>query len=106
MNTLFNLFYFIFLKFFIMALGVFLVVIGLILWIKRLENARKPKTEGEKMANPYIIEHERKLIDDGIYQEYVDWCMFHGELPMEKKGFDEIRMKEWELRRKVNKAMR
>ena len=86
--------------------GFILVVIGLILWVKRLNNARKPKTEGEKMANPYVIEHERKMIDDSVYQEYMDWCKFHGELPMEKKGFDEIRMKEWKLKQQIKKAMR
>lgn len=92
------------------VLGVFLVLIGLTLWVRRLIDAEKErkrvKSEGEKMLNPYVIEHERKMIDDSVYEEYIEWCKFHGELPMEKKGFDEIRMKEWELRRKVNKAMK
>ena len=92
------------------VLGVFLVLIGLTLWVRRLIDAEKErkrlKSEGEKMANPYVIEHERKIIDDSVYSEYIEWCKFHGELPMEKKGFDEIRMKEWKLKQAVRKSMR
>ena len=92
------------------VLGFFLVLMGLTLWVRRIETARKErnreKTEGENMLNPYVLEHERKLIDDEVYDEYIEWCKFHGELPMEKKGFDEIRMKEWKLQQQIRKAMK
>lgn len=109
-NTVFGVIYDTNLAIDMVVLGVFLILIGLVLWARRIESARKErkrvKSEGEKLINPYIIEHERKVIDDDIYDEYIDWCKFHGELPMEKKGFDELRIKEWELSRKVRKSMR
>lgn len=109
-NTVFGVIYDTNLAIDMVVLGVFLILIGLVLWARRIESARKErkrvKSEGEKLINPYIIEHERKVIDDEIYEEYEKWCIFHGELPMEKKGFDELRIKEWELNKKVRKAMR
>lgn len=109
-NTVFGAIYDTILAIDMVVLGVFLILIGLVLWARRIESTRKErkrvKSEGEKLINPYIIEHERKVIDDEIYEEYEKWCMSHGELPMEKKGFDELRIKEWELNRKVRKAMR
>lgn len=62
-----------------------------------------PKTEGEVLGNKYIIEHEKKIEDDKIYEEYLEWCKFKGEIPVDKVGFDEHRMKEFQMYKKLLK---
>lgn len=84
------------------VIAVFLVLVGLVLWIRQLKDARKPKDE----RNKYIVEHEKKLKDDAVYDEYMEWCKFHGELPMEKAGFDELRQKEWKLEQKIRRSIK
>lgn len=89
------------------VLGVFLLIKNVIRKnIERRKEQKREKSEGEILQNPYILEHERKIIDDEIYEEYVEWCKFRGELPVDKKGFDEHRTKEWKLQNKIKKSMR
>lgn len=56
--------------------------------------------------NPYIDTHQKKMNDDKLYDEYLEFCKKNGELPMEKSGFRELRMKEEKLKEKINKAIR
>ena len=93
-----------------MILAVILIVIGMLFFLYRKE-ARKnealfaePKpTEGEVLKNKYIIEHEKKLIDDAVYEEYLDWCKLKGEMPVDKEGYNEHRMKEFQMYKKLLK---
>lgn len=93
-----------------MILAVILIVIGMLFFLYRKE-ARKnealfaePKpNEGEVLGNKYIIEHEKKIKDDVEYEEYLEWCKFKGESPVEKQGFDEHRMKEFQMYKKLLK---
>lgn len=62
-----------------------------------------PKTEGEILGNKYIIEYENKMKDDAVYAEYLEWCKFKGEIPVDKVGFDEHRMKEFQMYKKLLK---
>lgn len=92
------------------VLGVFLILVGLILWVKNLQEKRierkRKKTEGERMGNRYVLEHERKLFDDKTYDEYLNWCKFHGELPLDKSGFDKFRDNENRFEQKIRKSLR
>ncbi|MEJ5105499.1 hypothetical protein [Chryseobacterium sp. MYb328] len=63
---------------------------------------RKKKSQ----VNPYIETHQNKMNDDKIYDDYIEFCKKNGELPMEKIGFRELRMREEELKRKINESMR
>lgn len=58
---------------------------------------------GETLNNKYILIHEQKLKDDAVYDEYLDWCKFKGESPVDKEGFDEHRMKEYQLYKQLVK---
>ena len=95
-------------------IAVLLIVIGSILMIRNgikkarmnYVEAKREKSEGEILKNPYILDHERKMEDDKIYDEYLDWCKFHGELPSDRKGFDEFRLREWRYRQRINEAMK
>lgn len=94
-----------------MGLAVVLVVIGIFLMVRnyilkiRQKKELKNRTfsEGETLNNKYIIDHEQKLIDDKVYDEYLDWCKFKGEVPAEKNGFDKHRMEEYQLYKKLIK---
>lgn len=90
-----------------MTIAVILFVLGVFL-LGRL-CLRKKKTvqklsEGETLGNRYIINHEKKLIDDAEYDEYLEWCKFKGELAVDKDGFDEHRMKEFLMYKKLLKS--
>ncbi len=94
-----------------MFLGAILVFIGFYFLVNSiLKNAKKKKentnrvfSDGEVLKNKYILEHEQKIIDDEVYEEYVDWCKVKGEIPVGKIGFDEHRMKEYHLYKKLIK---
>lgn len=57
-------------------------------------------------VNPYIDQHQKKMNDDRLYGEYLEFCKKNGELPMEKSGFKELRMKEEKQREKINNAFK
>lgn len=57
-------------------------------------------------VNPYIETHQKKMNDDKLYEEYIEFCKKNGELPMEKSGFQELRMKEEKMKEKINNAIR
>ncbi len=94
-----------------MFLAVILVVLGFILFVrgvsrsvqKRNAEHKKAFSDGEILRNKYIIDHEKKIVDDKEYEEYLEWCNVKGEIPVEKKGFDEHRMEEYHLYKKLLK---
>ncbi len=90
-----------------MILAFLLISFGFYVMIKSARKKNKPtvqqKTEGEVLKNKYIIEHEKKLQDDKVYEEYLDWCKFKGEIPVDKEGYDEHRMKEFQMYKKLIK---
>ncbi len=53
--------------------------------------------------NSYIKIHQKKISDDERYKQYLEWCKEKGQLPMDKKGFEEIRDNEKALYEKFNK---
>lgn len=63
---------------------------------------------GKKKAvvNPYIDQHQKKMNDDKLYDEYLEFCKKNGELPMEKSGFQELRMKEDKMKEKINNVFK
>ncbi|WBV60239.1 hypothetical protein PFY12_14520 [Chryseobacterium camelliae] len=77
--------------------------IGIFFFVKFIQavsrSAPKPK-------NHYIETHQKKINDDYLYDEYLKFCKEKGELPMEKSGFQELRMKEEAMKRKINNAIR
>ena len=60
----------------------------------------------QKPANHYIKTHQKKMQDDYLYDEYLKFCKDKGELPMEKSGFQELRMKEDAMKRKINECFK
>lgn len=94
-----------------MELAVILVITGVFLAVRNsvLKNRAKRElknrtlSEGEVLKNKYIIEHEQKMIDDTVYEEYLEWCKFKGEVPAEKNGFDKHRMEEYHLYKRLLK---
>ena len=78
-----------------MFFALLLILFGLTLLIYKLF---KPKT-----PNKYIAEHEKKIKDDAIYNEYLEWCKIMGENPADKNGFDELQMKEYMHYKKLMK---
>ena len=97
-----------------MAWTIFFIILAVFFSFQRWKDKKRaktelelkdnsPKSEGEILNNPYIIKHEQKLKDDALYQEYLDWCKSKGELPADKEGFDEYRMKEYVLYRNLKK---
>ncbi len=60
----------------------------------------------KRKVNPYIDVHQKKMNDDKMYDEYLEFCKSNGELPMEKSGFQELRMKEEKQRQKINDAFK
>ena len=94
-----------------MFFAVLLIVLGIILMVRnsllksrqKREMENRKLSEGETLNNKYIMIHEQKLKDDAVYDEYLDWCKFKGESPVDKVGFDEHRMKEYQLYKKLVK---
>lgn len=60
----------------------------------------------KSQVNPYIETHQKKMDDDKLYADYLEFCKMNGELPMEKSGFHELRMKEEKQRQKLNDAFK
>lgn len=91
-----------------MFLAVFLILLGIFFIIKKeVSKNKKEKTalsEGEVLQNRYIQNHEQKLKDDAEYEEYLEWCKMKGELAVDKDGFDEHRMKEFLMYKKLMKS--
>lgn len=95
-------------------ISIFLVFAGIFMLIRnsirksneRRKEARRIKSVGELLNNPYILEHEKKMKDDDAYEEYLKWCKKNGELSMSKSGFDNFRVNEWKLNERIKKAMR
>ncbi|MGL5233841.1 MAG: hypothetical protein ACRC8Z_03665 [Empedobacter falsenii] len=89
-----------------MFLALLLVVFGIFLLGRLSVKRKKPvkkQTDGEILGNSYIIEHEKKIADEKVYEEYLEWCKIKGELPIDKIGFDEHRMKEFMMYKKLLK---
>ncbi|MDV4023888.1 hypothetical protein CMT52_06020 [Elizabethkingia anophelis] len=84
-----------------MFIAFILIVLGIVLLVR--STISKPKerkqilSEGEVLKNKYIIEHEKKMLDDKEYEQYLEWCKIKGEVPSEKVGFDKHRMEEYHL---------
>ncbi len=91
-----------------MFLAVFLILLGVLFIIKKeVSKTKKEKTalsEGEVLQNRYIQNHEQKLKNDAEYEEYLEWCKMKGELAVDKDGFDEHRMKEFMMYKKLMKS--
>ncbi|PIF44297.1 hypothetical protein CLU96_1238 [Chryseobacterium sp. 52] len=82
-----------------MLIALFFVVIGFYLIRKSLVKKEKPV----QPANKYIVIHEQKIKDDSEYQDYFEWCKMKGEIAVEKEGYDEHRMKEYMMYKKLMK---
>ncbi|RMZ58963.1 hypothetical protein D1632_15470 [Chryseobacterium nematophagum] len=79
-----------------------LFIIGLYL-IAKVVFGKKKEVISNPPVNKYITRHEEKLKDDQEYKEYIEWCKIKGELANDKEGFDEYRMKEYQLYKKLIK---
>ncbi len=66
-------------------LALILFVCGIALMISNRKASKR---------NPYVEEHQRKMKDDILYKNYLNWCEENGQLPVDKIGFDKIRGKE------------
>jgi hypothetical protein len=84
-----------------MFLAFILIVLGIVLIVRSTVSKSKGRkqvlSEGEVLKNKYIIEHEKKMLDDKEYEEYIEWCKIKGEIPVEKEGYDKHRMEEYHL---------
>lgn len=83
------------LLFILLSLGVFFV------WKRYF--APKKESVVSSVKNRYIEIHEKKLVDDNEYTEYLEWCKMKGEIAVDKEGYDEHRMKEYLMYRKLIK---
>ena len=91
-----------------MIIAFFLIIIGVFFLFKSAFSKKKPienkiLSEGETLKNKYIMNHEKKIKDDAEYDEYLEWCKFKGELAVDKEGFNEYRMHEYQLYKKLLK---
>lgn len=82
-----------------MLIPFILIFIGIFLILKVVFRRKKH----EVLKNKYIENHEKKLKDDEDYSEYLEWCKIKGEIALEKEGYDEYRMKEYQLYKKLMK---
>ena len=93
-----------------MLVPLILLIVGLYLIAKVVFGKKKDRVvispdsrETAQPMNKYIARHEEKLKDDQEYQQYIEWCKMKGELAGDKEGFDEYRMKEYQLYKKLIK---
>ncbi|KUY29396.1 hypothetical protein [Elizabethkingia ursingii] len=90
-----------------MLIGLILISLGIIMAIKQIRKKPSEKkcfqTEGEVLNNKYVKDHEKKILDDKEYEEYLEWCLIKGEAPAEKDGFDKYRMEEYHMYKKLLK---
>ena len=63
-------------------------MISIYLFILRHQNQKK---------NSYIDVHQKKKLDDLKYKSYLKWCEKENEIPIDKRGFEDIRNKEKSL---------
>lgn len=77
--------------------------IAIFFFIKFLQALSKPHP---KPKNHYIETHQKKMYDDYLYDEYLKFCKDKGELPMEKSGFQELRMKEDAMKERLKNAIK
>lgn len=82
-------------SFILFSLGVFFILKSK----KRVDKEPEPVAE----KNKYIEIHEKKILDDKEYDEYLEWCKMKGEIAVDKEGYDEHRMKEYLMYRKLIK---
>jgi hypothetical protein len=80
-----------------------IIAVLLILWGIGVLIYNMFKKPDKERSNHYINVHAKKLKDDKLYKEYIDWCFKQGEAPMDKKGFDSIRDKEQKIYELMNK---
>ncbi|RMZ60069.1 hypothetical protein D1632_10800 [Chryseobacterium nematophagum] len=85
-----------------MLIPLILLIVGIYLIAKVLFGKKKEIIITPSL-NKYIVKHEEKLKDDEEYKEYIEWCKMKGELAADKEGFDEYRMKEYQLYKKLIK---
>lgn len=98
------------LSFILISLGVFLLFKNQKL-SKKVEKLEEKLVEREEVPampeivykNDYIDNHKKKLEDDEIYDEYLEWCKAKGETAALKEGFDEIRSREYLMYRTLLK---
>lgn len=86
-----------------MILMLFFFGIGFFFFVKFIQAI---SGGNKKRNNHYIRTHQKKMRDDYLYEEYLEFCKNNGELPMEKSGFRELRMKEEEMNIKIKNAMK
>ncbi|MBE4949903.1 hypothetical protein [Chryseobacterium culicis] len=79
----------------------FLILCLCFYWFLKAVSGKKKNT-----VNPYIDLHQKKMDDDKLYADYIEFCKKNGELPMEKSGYQELRMKEEKQREKINNAFK
>lgn len=82
-----------------MFIPLIFIFIGFFLLYKVFSNSKK----AEIPTNKYIENHEKKVQDDIHYEEYMEWCKIKGEIALEKEGYDEYRMKEYMMYKKLMK---
>ena len=82
-----------------MIVFILLLLLFCFIFIKRAR-IRVKKDDG---INPYIERHLDKMKDDEIYNEYLEFCKQNAEIPLNKVGFDDLRLNEWKAKRKLNK---
>lgn len=82
--------------------SIILISLGVFFFLKYISFSKK-KEEPVVGKNKYIEIHEKKIIDDKEYNEYLEWCKMKGEIAVDKEGFDEHRMKEYLMYRKLIK---
>lgn len=82
--------------------SIILISLGVFFILKYISLVKK-KEEPIVEKNKYIEIHEKKIIDDKEYNEYLEWCKMKGEIAVEKEGYDEHRMKEYLMYRKLIK---
>lgn len=84
-----------FLSFILFSLGVFFLLKSLF--------GKRNDGRTDNIKNRYIEIHQKKVLDDNEYNEYVEWCKEKGEIAVDKEGYDEHRMKEYLMYRKLIK---
>ena len=74
-------------------------VIGFVFWLICFAFWKKNK---DKKSNDYVEYHKKKLDDDLKYEYYLHWCSKNGEVPLDKKEWGSISVKE----KKINELLK
>ena len=80
----------------------FCILVGVTIYLFSRRKALK-KTEPIVHKNKYIEIHDKKITDDMEYNDYLEWCKMKGEIAVDKEGYDEHRMKEYLMYKKLMK---